>query len=620
MEVSKPDYLSLVNEGGSGFNVSELVSSIVASEIEPQRILQTNKLEKTENAISGIGFLNSQASKTQTNFQTISGDNFFDITSSASTSVQVTAVDETKLSNGNRIISEVSIAKNMVFELGGFTDLTTTYSASLSIDFGTWSKNEAQSALATDTYSAGKTYIANSIISNSQDVNDISRDTNWPGSGSVAVGDFFTVNSGVSDNILGSGAVITETDKFSFTDADVSSNESITFANETLTQVAARLNSISGLSAQVIDTNGDGSSYSLVVSGDETGADNGFKITEVSSSVAGRWTTTDVPASDAIENNFSQLAKDAIFKLDGVSVSRPTNNISGLINGAIITLKADRTEASTITFSRSEQAIRQNINDTIFFLNEFRSEIDRLTYIDADGGPNGPLALEAAATILKSNFKRLALDPLKGFGSDAIYLSQLGIKTNSSGTYYFDETTFEKTLSNNPGYFSILKDANLSSNSDSVTVTKSRFTKIPPETYLVSNVSGVWKFGDANLTKQDLASGGSRFTSTDYPGLLIETTQSNPDAFQVHVGKSFSEKIIDLMADTLDFESSFQSVEDSYKEVTIDITERLASLDEREKLISSRYTEQFGKMEQAMTKFNSTKSLLENFIKSWETK
>ena len=620
MEVSKPDYLSLVNEGGSGFNVSELVTSIVASEIEPHRILQTSKLEKTEDAISGIGFLNSQASKTQTNFQTISGDNFFNITSSASTAVQVNAVDETSLSNGNRIISEVSIAKNMVFELGGFTDLTTTYSASLSIDFGTWSKIEAQSDSATDTYSAGKTYIANSIISNGQDVNDISRDTNWPGSGSVAVGDFFTVNSGVGDNILGSGAVITETDKFSFTDSNVSRNESITFANETLTQVAARLNSISGISAQVIDTNGDGSSYSLVVSGDDTGADNGFKITEVSSSIAGRWTTTDVPASDAIENNFSQLAKDATFKLDGVTVSRRTNNISGLINGAIITLKADRTEDATITFSRSEQAIRQNINDTIFSLNEFKSEIDRLTYIDVDEGPNGPLAMEAAATILKSNFKRLALDPIKGFGSEAIYLSQLGIKTNSSGTYYFDETTFEKTLSNNPGYFSILKDANLSSNSESVTVTKSQFTKIPPETYLVSNVSGVWKFGDANLTKQDLDSGGSRFTSTDYPGLLIETTQSNPDAFQVHVGKSFAEKIIDLMADTLDFGSSLKSVEDSYKEVTIDITERLASLDEREKLISSRYTEQFGKMEQAMTKFNSTKSLLENFIKSWETK
>ena len=42
-EVAKPDYLSLVNQGGSGFNVSELVTAIVASEIEPKRAMQTTK-------------------------------------------------------------------------------------------------------------------------------------------------------------------------------------------------------------------------------------------------------------------------------------------------------------------------------------------------------------------------------------------------------------------------------------------------------------------------------------------------------------------------------------------------------------------------------------------------
>ena len=36
-EVAKPDYLSLVNKSGSGFNVSELVDAIVGSEIEPKR-------------------------------------------------------------------------------------------------------------------------------------------------------------------------------------------------------------------------------------------------------------------------------------------------------------------------------------------------------------------------------------------------------------------------------------------------------------------------------------------------------------------------------------------------------------------------------------------------------
>ena len=75
-EVAKPDYLSLVNKNSSGFNVSELVTAIVAAEIEPKRALQTSKQEKTESAISGIGFLNSQVAVTQKNFNTISSDSF----------------------------------------------------------------------------------------------------------------------------------------------------------------------------------------------------------------------------------------------------------------------------------------------------------------------------------------------------------------------------------------------------------------------------------------------------------------------------------------------------------------------------------------------------------------
>ena len=51
-QVAKPDYLSLVNKGGSGFNVSELVTSIVAAEIQPNKILQNQKEAKNSNAIS----------------------------------------------------------------------------------------------------------------------------------------------------------------------------------------------------------------------------------------------------------------------------------------------------------------------------------------------------------------------------------------------------------------------------------------------------------------------------------------------------------------------------------------------------------------------------------------
>ena len=619
VEVAKPDYLSLVNKGGSGFNISELVTSIVASEIEPKRILHTSKLEKTENAISGIGYLNSQSSKTQANFTTISGDTFFDITSTSSNAVEVTASDETKLSSTNRTISEVSIAKNMVFELGGFTDLTTTFTASLTIDFGTWTKTSTQSATATATYEAGKTYLVNSTISNGVDKTAISNDTDWSGAGDVAQGDTFTVNAGISDTTLNSGAVITEIDKFSFTDADVASNDTIAFTDETVVQVAARLNGISGLSAQIVDSNGDGSSYSLIVSSENTGADNGFKITEVSSSVPGRWATADIPAADAISNNFSQLAQNATFKLDGTSITRRTNSITDLIGGATINLKADLTGSATVTLSRSEDAIRQTINDTIFSLNEFKAEIDRLTFIDVEGESNGPLAMETAATMLKSKFKKIALEPLNGFGSASIYLSQLGIKTDKdTGEFYLDNTTFTKTFTNNPEYFLALKDQNLSSNIAGVTITKNQFTSVPSSTYSITNDSGQWKLGTTNLTQENIASGGSRFTSDAYPGLVIETTERNPSDFDVYIGKSFAQKIIDFMTDALDLNSSLRSAEDSYKNLTVDIEDRLSKLEEREKLISDRYTERFGAMEQSMTQFNSTKSLLENFVEAWK--
>ena len=72
------------------------------------------------------------------------------------------------------------------------------------------------------------------------------------------------------------------------------------------------------------------------------------------------------------------------------------------------------------------------------------------------------------------------------------------------------------------------------------------------------------------------------------------------------------------MTEMLDFNSSLNSAEESYKNISADIETRLKELEEREKLITDRYTQQFGKMEQSMTQFNSTKTLLDNFIEAWK--
>ena len=610
-EVAKPDYLSLVNKSGSGFNVSELVDAIVGSEIEPKRNLQKTKQEKTENAISGIGFLTSQASSTQSSFTALKSDTFFDISSSNASGITLTATDETKLQAGNRNISSVTTAKKMAFEFGGFSNLTDKFAANLTIDLGAWTKTAASSSNATNSFASQKTYIVTSQISDGDDVTAITNKTSYNAGNPIAVGTTFTVTNGQTDTI--SSASIKEIDTYAFQDADVANSDTLNFSDKSVSEVAALLNAISGISATTVDTTGEGTNFSIIVTSDKTGADNGFRITGNNN----RFVTPTLPDASATVNKFSQLASDATFTLDGVQVTRESNSITDLIAGATIELKSDFAISASIGVNRSETNVRSTVNSVINSLNEFKAEMDRLTFIDLEGSANGPLALDPAVNSIKSSFKKLAVEPLNGYGENSIYFSQLGIKTDSNGNYFLDDTIFKKTFSTNPEYFQALKDENLAASTSSATVTKSPFTQIAVGSYTVSKDGDQWKFGDTNLTRFDYK-GGSMFTSTTYPGLVIKTAAANPASFTIYSGQSFSKRVADLMTKVVEVGSPLRNSEETYKTRSTDIEERLKKLEEREKLINSKYTEQFGKMEQSMTQFNSTKTLLENFIEAWK--
>ena len=72
------------------------------------------------------------------------------------------------------------------------------------------------------------------------------------------------------------------------------------------------------------------------------------------------------------------------------------------------------------------------------------------------------------------------------------------------------------------------------------------------------------------------------------------------------------------MTEMLDLNSSVYRSNEAYKSTKEDIEERLEKLEIREKLITTQYTERFGEMEKSMTQFNSTKTMLENFIEAWK--
>ena len=620
VEVAKPDYLSLVNQGGSGFNISELVTSIVAAEIEPKKALHESKKSDSDNAISGIGFLNSQSSATKAAFDARMTDKFFNVSSSNSAAVEFSSTDEMKLQPSQTEISNVTLAKKMVFELPGFTDLTSTISQSISIDFGSWAQTSTAGSSAASTVESGKTYIvttrSGSLGTDGNAFNTYTRDPNDPADADAFHGlpieenDVFRASQAFTD----SNYTFTEVDAYSFTAKSGNTTTNVTLSG-TVQNVVKQLDAVAGISAKFVQTSSTGTpTYSIVVTGDSTGSDNGFKISAGGNT---RWETTGAPSTNTNLNAFNQFSADASLSVNNVSVSRSSNSITDVIDGITINLKSASSSTVHLNVARSKENVKSSVENVLKSLNDFRVEIDKLTYVDVDADNNGPLAMDPSVTRVKSNFKKLHLEALSGYGDSNIYLSQLGIKTNKNGEYYFDQATFDRTWASNPEHFNALKDNNLSLNSATASVTKSQFTRVPAGSYTVENDSGQWKFGSTNLSRVT-HNGGSRFTSSSYAGLVIDTAETSPSSFKVYVGKSFSEKLSDFMTAIIDTGSSVNTAKTAYTTTSTDISLKLKDLEVREELLTTRYTAQFGSMEQAMSQFNSTKSLLENFMESWK--
>lgn len=133
------DYLSALNSKGSGLNVTQLVDSLTAAEVEPKRAQIANRKEKIELSISEMGKLRAEMESLR---KTLAADNAglaFDVASSSG-AVSVEISDIATLENHTASVEVSALARGQVVEFGGFTSADQTLGAgNLSIAFGTWS-------------------------------------------------------------------------------------------------------------------------------------------------------------------------------------------------------------------------------------------------------------------------------------------------------------------------------------------------------------------------------------------------------------------------------------------------------------------------------------------------
>jgi flagellar hook-associated protein 2 len=221
-------------------------------------------------------------------------------------------------------------------------------------------------------------------------------------------------------------------------------------ADDTLESIAGKINGNTdntGVLASVITIDGK---VQLLVTG-ESGSSNALEITASTTDLSEfEYNAASIAAQDpanptAIE---TQSGQDAIFKLNGLEVTRGSNNISDVITGLDFTLnKADVGNNVSFSISQDKSTAETAIRGLVDAYNVLQETLKPLVGVSTDENNNlvrGNLSNDGTAKTLVNRISQaisssvLGLDPSGGYSA----FSSIGLRTAIDGSLSIDEEQF----------------------------------------------------------------------------------------------------------------------------------------------------------------------------------
>lgn len=205
-------------------------------------------------------------------------------------------------------------------------------------------------------------------------------------------------------------------------------------ANSTLQDLRDAINDANaGVTASIVnDGQGTSTSYSLVLTGSETGTANAFTLT----GLTGTDTLSTVTA-----------AANAKFTIDGIAYTRSSNTISDAINGVTLALQDTNIgDATTLTVTTDTSALKSKVSTFVTAYNTVNTLVKSLTSYNADTKVAATLNGDSTLSSIQSQLKSI-ISSTVGSGS-ATRLAEIGVTFQKDGSLKLDSTKFDKALSN----------------------------------------------------------------------------------------------------------------------------------------------------------------------------
>ncbi|HXC37916.1 MAG TPA: flagellar filament capping protein FliD [Burkholderiales bacterium] len=207
-----------------------------------------------------------------------------------------------------------------------------------------------------------------------------------------------------------------------------------------------------GVTASIVN---DGAGNRLVITSNDTGTANALKITAAdddgNNTDAAGLSQLAYDASTGGAANLSQTmaATDAKLLVDGITIVKSSNLVTGAIQG--VTLNLTKTGGpTTLTVTRNTGAVTSAVANFVQAWNTANSAIAQMSAYDPDTNTAAVLQGDTTLLSIQSRLRNLINTPLSPANGGLSYLSDVGISFQLDGSLALDSNKLQSVLSD-PG-------------------------------------------------------------------------------------------------------------------------------------------------------------------------
>ena len=411
------------------------------------------------------------------------------------------------------------------------------------------------------------------------------------------------------------------------TNSDYASATTLNFTagSRSLTDVRDAINNASiGVTATIIEVSNN--SYSLMIKS-AVGENRALRVKSHLDGSENNVLKYNPGNVDPLDDTATQViaATDAVFTVDGISVTRNSNTITDLFSGITMELanitSSDMGTDQTISSSYSQSDALATLETVVGEINYLLAFLKEQSKPGSNGEDGGPLNGDHFIRYVETKIKSLTSTAIVGYDDEDIYLSNFGVVTELSGTLSIDKTRFTEYYASNPEHFAAVTTTMIRTNDAGITgsAPTDLFT---PGIYDFTLSDGTATLTDSDLNSDTMSLGTNKYgyagTDIGATGLLLETTKTSASA-KIYMGRSILASLSSYIDDVLmmngDIDKKIVTLEKNFDS----LIEDQEALDLQIASQRALYVERFTAMQTAVSSFKKTGEFLDNLIASWNS-